>query len=296
MSGAGPGELLDLAVSVATEAGRLLASGHSPGRPEVVGTKSSPTDVVTRMDRATEELIIGRIAAVRPGDAFLGEEGGAVRPAAARRPATAGPPAAGQPAGAAVRWIIDPIDGTVNYLYGLPDWAVSIAAERGGGIVAGVVHVPARGELFTAIAGAGAWLRTGPSGRAVPLRCNTGMSLSQALVATGFGYRAGRRAVQGEVVAALLPRVRDLRRSGSAAMDLCAVAAGRVDAYYERGINYWDRAAGGLIAQEAGARVAGLLGKPAGPELTIAASPGLFGELHALLAILDPERDANEPA
>ena len=118
------------------------------------------------------------------------------------------------------------------------------------------------------------------------------MPLAQALVATGFGYEAARRAVQGEVVAAVLPRVRDIRRGGSCAVDLCSVAAGRTDAYYERGINYWDRAAGGLIAEEAGARVAGLGGKPAGPALTIAAGPGLFTELHDLLVTLDPERDA----
>ena len=287
-----PSELLELAVAVAVQAGRMLATGRPPGRPQVVGTKSSPTDVVTEMDRVSERLIIDRIGEARPGDAFLSEERGAVRPAT---------PSAGrvQAGGAVVRWIIDPIDGTVNYLYGLPDWAVSIAAELSGRVVAGVVYVPPRGELFTAVLGGGAWLQRqsaegSPSGSqsARPVRCASGVALSEALVATGFGYEVARRVVQGEVVAGLLPRVRDIRRGGSAAVDLCSVAAGRVDAYYERGINYWDRAAGGLIATEAGAQVAGLRGEPAGPDLTMAAGPGLFAELHDLLVTLDPERDA----
>jgi myo-inositol-1(or 4)-monophosphatase len=185
---------------------------------------------------------------------------------------------------------VDPLDGTVNYLYGLPDFAVSIAAEVGGAIVAGVVHIPERDEVFTAVAGGGAWLRAG--GRpAIALRCNQGVPLARALVATGFGYMAARRRVQGEVAAALLPLVRDIRRGGSAAVDLCSVAAGRVDAYYERGVNYWDIAAGGLIAREAGARMGGLSGEPAGPDLTIVAGPGLFDELHGQLEKLNPQRD-----
>ncbi|HKB29332.1 MAG TPA: inositol monophosphatase family protein [Streptosporangiaceae bacterium] len=289
MTAAEPAELLDLAVRAAVAAGRMLTEGRGPGRPDVVGTKSSPTDVVTEMDRASEKLIIAEIRAARPGDAFLGEEGGAQRAAAATDGAGGAARAAD---GTQVRWIIDPIDGTVNYLYGLPDWAVSIAAEHAGEIVAGAVGVPQRGELFTAVRGGGAFLRRAAEpGYALPLRCASGVPLAQALVATGFGYAAARRAVQGEVVAAVLPRVRDIRRGGSCAVDLCALAAGRVDAYYERGINYWDRAAGGLIAEEAGASVAGLRGKPAGPDLTLAAGPGLFTELHDLLVTLDPERD-----
>ncbi len=240
----------------------------------MIATKSSPTDVVTEADRAAEALIIERILAERPGDAILGEEGGLH----------------GGSGGPDVRWIVDPLDGTVNYLYGLPDFAVSIAAEAGGTIVAGVVHVPERGEVFTAVAGGGAWLQA--AGRpAVRLRCNAGVRLAGALVATGFGYAAPRRRVQGEVVAALLPLVRDIRRGGSAAVDLCSVAAGRVDAYYERGVHYWDIAAGGLIAAEAGASTGGLAGKPAGEDLTIAAGPGLFGELRDQLEKLRPERD-----
>ena len=139
--------------------------------------------------------------------------------------------------------------------------------------------------------GAGAWLWSG-GGPPAPLRCNAGVPLGQALIATGFGYEAATRRVQGEVVAAVLPRVRDIRRGGSAAADLCALDSGRVDGYYERGLNHWDVAAGGLIATEAGAQVEGLAGRPASASMTVAAGPGLFGELHDLLARLDPERDA----
>ncbi len=270
-----PGELLGLARAAADAAGLMLAARRPDGpagRPEVAGTKSSPTDVVTEMDRAAEALISERIRAERPGDAILGEEGG-------------------QSGQGRVRWIVDPLDGTVNYLYGLSDWAVSIAAEVAGQVVAGVVAVPRHGEVFTAVAGQGSWLH--PAGGApVRLRCNAGVPLSRALVATGFGYGQARRVVQGEVAAAVLPRVRDIRRGGSCAVDLCSVAAGRVDAYYERGVNYWDYAAGGLIATEAGARLGGLSGRPPSSELAIAAGPGLFGDLHDLLAALDPERDA----
>jgi myo-inositol-1(or 4)-monophosphatase len=272
-----PAALLALARSAAEAAARMLASRRPAGpagRPEVTDTKSSPTDVVTEMDRAAEALITDRIRAERPGDGILGEEGGE----------------SGQ---GRVRWIVDPLDGTVNYLYGLADWAVSIAAEVDGQVLAGVVAIPRHGELFTAVAGQGSWLHQA-QGPAVPLRCNTGVPLSRALVATGFGYARGRRVVQGEVVAAVLPRVRDIRRGGSCAVDLCSLAAGRVDAYYERGVNYWDYAAGGLIATEAGARVAGLAGGPPSPELAMAAGPGLFDELQALLASLDPLRDEVE--
>ena len=269
-----PAGLLALARSAAGAAARMLASRRPAGpagRPQVADTKSSPTDVVTEMDRAAEALIIERIRAERPGDAILGEEGG-------------------ESGHGRVRWIVDPLDGTVNYLYGLADWAVSIAAEVDGQVLAGVVAIPRHGEQFTAIAGQGSWLHQA-AGPAVPLRCNTGVPLSRALVATGFGYAQARRVVQGEVVAAVLPQVRDIRRGGGCAVDLCSVAAGRVDAYYERGVNPWDYAAGALIAAEAGARVAGLAGGPPSPELVIATEPGLFAELQALLASLDPLRD-----
>ena len=267
------------------------------------------------MDRRAEILITEQIRAARPGDAILGEEGGETR----------GAPAPGQPDGAApaaeVRWIVDPLDGTVNYLYGLPDWAVSIAAEVAGTIVAGVVAVPLHGETFLAVRGRGAWRRTysglhsavgsGAAGSGAAgsraagtgvagtgadgdtaLRCNRGVPLGQALVGTGFGYLPARRRVQGEVVRALLPQIRDIRRGGSASVDLCMVAAGRLDAFYERGLNYWDYAAGALIAAEAGARVTGLAGRPPGSSMTVAAGPGLYEQLTGALAALSPERDA----
>jgi myo-inositol-1(or 4)-monophosphatase len=278
------GALLRIAMAAAGEAGRLLASWRGDERPEVVQTKSSPTDVVTEMDRRSEALITSRIRAHRPADAVLGEEGGQT---------AGGPTGDGSEAGRAsrVRWVVDPLDGTVNYLYGLHDWCVSIAAEVDGTVVAGVVEVPRRGETFTAVAGQGAWLRRGEARLA--LHCPDGVPLGQALVGTGFGYDAGRRQIQGEVVAALLPYVRDIRRAGSAAVDLCSVAAGRLDAFYERGLNYWDFAAGGLIAREAGATVGGLAGRPESTSLTVAAGPGLYQQLEAFLGRLNPERDAS---
>lgn len=273
-----PADLLGLACSAAVAAAGLL--GSQSGRPEVVETKLSPTDVVTKMDRAAEELIRERILAERPGDAILGEEGGQVGQVAA----------AGADDG--VRWIVDPLDGTVNYLYGLPDWSVSIAAELHGTVVAGAVCVPRRDSLYSAVLGGGAWLRP-VAGTAAPrrLRCNADVPLSEALVATGFGYQARRRRVQGQVVSAVLPRVRDIRRGGACSVDLCSLAGGQVDGYYERGVQYWDIAAGGLIASEAGARVAGLSGRPAGSSMTVAAGPGVFSALHDLLVSLDAERD-----
>jgi fructose-1,6-bisphosphatase/inositol monophosphatase family enzyme len=246
----------------------------------VAATKSSPTDVVTEMDRRAESLIRERIGAARPADAILGEEEGQT----------------GDETDAPVRWVVDPLDGTINYLYGLHDWAVSIAAEVSGKIVAGAVCVPRRGELFTAVLGGGAWLTSSvpgqPGGSRSALRCGPGVALDGALVGTGFGYRSERRVVQGEVVAALLPRIRDIRRGGSAAIDLCSVAAGRLNAYYERGLNYWDWAAGALVAAEAGAVVGGLHGAPASTSMTVAAGPKLFGPLTSALESLNPERDA----
>jgi myo-inositol-1(or 4)-monophosphatase len=283
MTGPDPRELVALADATATAAATLLAQEGAQQRPEVAATKSSLTDVVTEMDRRAEQLIRDRILAARPGDTILGEEGGET-----------------QGTGPGVRWIVDPLDGTVNYLYGLADWSVSIAAEVAGTVVAGVVAIPLHGETYLAVRGQGATVRTA-SGQTVAaaragtsaLRCNRGVALAQALVGTGFGYLPGRRRVQGEVVSALLPRIRDIRRGGSAAVDLCSVAAGRLDAFYERGLNHWDYAAGGLIAAEAGARVTGLGGRPASPSFTVAAGPGLYEELTEALAVLSPERDSD---
>jgi myo-inositol-1(or 4)-monophosphatase len=269
-------ELLALACATAREAGAMLADRS--GQPTVVSTKSSPTDIVTEMDRAAERLIRQRITEQRPEDSILGEEGGQT----------------GE--GALVRWIVDPLDGTVNYLYNLPDWAVSIAAEVAGEIVAGAVCVPRRDALYFARTGGGAWrvsLAGGESAIAEQLTANAGVPLERALIATGFGYDPGRRVVQGQVVGAILPKVRDIRRNGACAIDLCSLAAGQLDGYYERGVQYWDIAAGSLIAREAGAIVAGLAGKPAGPAMTVGGGPALFGELHDLLLSLRPERDAS---
>ena len=315
MTAPDPEDLLALAAETAAAAGRLLADRGAMARPEVVDTKSSLTDVVTEMDRQAEALITERIRAARPGDAILGEEGGETHGVAQATEGSAAP-------ADAVRWIVDPLDGTVNYLYGLADWSVSIAAEAGGTIVAGVVAVPLHGETFLAVRGRGAWLRsdaglhsatgeatgahrgpghrrtraraTGslPAGDRRPAALQPDVPLARALVGTGFGYLPGRRRVQGEVVSALLPQIRDIRRGGSASVDLCMVAAGRLDAFYERGLNYWDYAAGALIAEEAGAVVTGLNGRPPGPSMTVAAAPGLHAELIAALAPLDPERDA----
>jgi myo-inositol-1(or 4)-monophosphatase len=261
-------ELAELASSVAQEAAELLMSRR--GGVGVVQTKSSPTDVVTEMDREAEDLIRNRLLTARPGDAVLGEE-------------------SGQTGSGSVRWVVDPIDGTVNYLYGLPDWGVSIAAEIAGEVVAGAVCLPLRRVLFTAASGGGAWLESAWQPGRQRLSCNSGVPLSAALVATGFAYGAAQRSGQGRVVAAVLPRVRDIRRSGSAASDLCSVAAGQVDGYYEQGLKYWDVAAGGLIAREAGALTGGLRGQAAGTAMTIAAGPGLFADLHDLLASLDDD-------
>jgi myo-inositol-1(or 4)-monophosphatase len=261
-----PRELAALAKSVAREAADMLLAGHSQAA--VVQVKSSPTDVVTQLDRAAEQLIRDRLLAARPTDAILGEEGGQI----------------GQ---GSVRWVVDPLDGTVNYLYGFPDWAVSIAAEVDGEVVAGAVCVPLQRNMFTATLGGGAWLESDWQAGPQRLACNSGVALASALVATGFSYAAARRATQGEVAAAVLPQVRDIRRTGSAANDLCSVAAGRVDAYYEQGVHEWDIAAGGLIAREAGAVMGGLGGRPAGEAMTIAADPALFRALHDVLAGLD---------
>jgi myo-inositol-1(or 4)-monophosphatase len=177
-----------------------------------------------------------------------------------------------------VRWVVDPLDGTTNFLYGIPAFAVSIAVEVDGTTEVAVVVDVARDETFTAVRGQGATLQ----GR--PIRCTGASHLATALVGTGFSYDAGRRARQGAVVARLLPQVRDIRRSGSAALDLCWVAAGRLDAYYEHGLAPWDLAAGSLVAAEAGATVGDLDGGPPSGACTLAAAPAVFEPLRALVA------------
>ncbi|SFC35222.1 inositol monophosphatase family protein [Streptomyces aidingensis] len=263
-----PDELLALALEAARRAGELLRDGR-PADLGVTATKSSPIDVVTEMDVAAEKLITGFLAEHRPQDAVLGEESGDSR------------------GRSGIRWVIDPLDGTVNYLYGLPGWAVSIAAEADGETVAGVVAVPMRGETFRAVRGGGAYRRGGIGAAAAEdwqrLRCRPSPPLSQALIGTGFNYVTEVRAGQAEVVRKLLPLVRDIRRGGAAAVDLCDLAAGRLDGFYERGLHPWDLAAGELIAREAGARSGGRPGRPAGRELSVLAGPGVFAELQPLL-------------
>lgn len=259
-------ELLDVALDAARRAGTLLLEGR-PADLGVAGTKSSPVDVVTEMDLASEKLVLELITTRRPEDGYLGEEG-------AERPGTSG-----------VRWVVDPLDGTVNYLYGLPSWAVSVAAELDGRAVVGVVYAPARGELFHAVLGRGARLDDRP------LAARPAPPWGQALIGTGFAYVREVRVRQAEVVLGLMPEVRDIRRGGAAAVDLCDVAAGRLDGYYERGLAPWDRAAGCLVAAEAGALVGGRPGRGADGELTVAAAPGVYEPLQERLAALNAWAD-----
>ncbi len=259
----GPVELVDLATDAAQKAADLLLDGLGRAR-ATVETKSTATDMVSEMDRASEQLIVSTLLAARPDDGLVGEEG-------SDSPGTSG-----------LRWVIDPLDGTTNYLYGHPGWAVSIAAEDDAGVVAGVVIDPMHGDVFTAARGGGA-RRNGQV-----IACSRLDDVSTALVATGFGYAADRRRAQAEVLVELLPRIRDIRRMGAAAVDLCSVACGRVDGYFERGLAWWDLAAGGLVAAEAGALVSAIDGGPAGPDAgsIVAAGSGLFTTLRELLRSL----------
>ncbi|SEO39429.1 inositol monophosphatase family protein [Trujillonella endophytica] len=267
MTDPNPAALLALAVATAGEAADLIAR-ERVGAAADVDTKSSPTDVVTAVDRAAEELITGRLLAARPDDGLLGEEGAA-------RAGSSG-----------VRWIVDPVDGTVNLLYGLPAFSVSIAAEVDGQVVAGVVHNVLTGEQYTATLGGGAYLESPAEPEPVRLAGSSPVSLEQTLVLTGFGYRVEQRRIQGRIVAELLPLVRDIRRHGSSALDLCTVAAGRVDAYYEEGLSPWDHAAGALVAAEAGVVVTGLPGRRFAEPIAIAVAPSVAGPFVELLGRL----------
>jgi myo-inositol-1(or 4)-monophosphatase len=231
-----------------------------PGQAGLVQTKSTPTDPVTVVDTETELLLRDRLGELRPGEAILGEEGGGPAPGA----------------DGAVCWVIDPIDGTVNFVYGIPAYGISIAAQSDGVSVAGAVADVVSGDIYSAAAGHGAHVLRGGERR--ELRCSAVTELSMALVGTGFGYAPQRRAVQSALLARLLPQVRDVRRIGSAALDLCLVAAGRLDAHYEHGLHVWDWAAGALIATEAGALV---VLPPVDEEggLVVAAAPGVAAAL-----------------
>jgi myo-inositol-1(or 4)-monophosphatase len=249
-----PGALREIAEAVAREAGHLLRDAFAGPRVNVTA-KSSPTDLVSEADHAAERLIRDRLKAARPDDGFLGEEGG---------------DAAGS---SGLRWIVDPLDGTINFLFGIPQWAVSIACEDGEGTLAGVIYDPMRDELWTAERDGHALL----DGREI--HGSERSDLATTMVATGFGYDAQVRAYQAQVLARLLPRVRDIRRFGSAALDLAWTAAGRYDAFYERGLNAWDLAAGVLLCRRAGLAVRTL--EPAPP-----AAAGVLAAPHAVVDAL----------
>jgi myo-inositol-1(or 4)-monophosphatase len=252
----------DLAISGGTVAAegwrRDIACGASRAT-MTAATKSSRTDVVTAHDHAAEARIVAALTERRPDDAIVGEEG-------TQRPGTSG-----------LSWYLDPIDGTTNFLYGFPLWSTSVGVADSEGTVAGAVFVPATGELFAAARGGGA-TRNGE-----PIRCSREVDTALALVATGFGYLPARRSAQARRLASMIAEVRDVRRGGSAAVDLCYAAAGFVDAYFEDGLNSWDIAAGELIAREAGCRSGDFAGGPPRPGEILVAPPGLFEQLSALL-------------
>jgi len=266
-------ELLGLARSIAIEAGELAALRRREGV-EVANTKSSAVDVVTEADREVERLIRSRLADARPDDGILGEEGG------------------GHSGTSGLTWVVDPIDGTTNYLYGIPHYAVSIAVVEGEPEplswvdVAGVVFNPASGELYSAAIGEGAWLGEVSTGSTTELHVAPPVPLAEALIGTGFAYASEMRGVQGAIVTGLLPKVRDIRRLGTASLDLCFVAAGRLNAFFERTLSPWDHAAGAIIAREAGAVVKGLGHDAPSRDFVLAAEPlvaaAIEGELTAL--------------
>ncbi|OJX65921.1 MAG: inositol monophosphatase [Micrococcales bacterium 73-13] len=263
MTAPDPIALRDLAVALAGE-GAALAMRRRRNGVAVAATKSSAVDIVTAADREVEALIRTRLAEARPEDAFLGEESDA---------------AAGS---SGLTWVVDPIDGTVNYLYDRPAWAVSVAVVEGDDpgawrALAGCVAIPATGETCSAALGHGA-TRNG-----APIAATSARALGTALVATGFAYDARERVAQAETAARVIGSVRDLRRAGSAAIDLCDVAAGRLDGYWERGLQPWDFAAGALVAEEAGAVVRRDDVRD-GRRLVVAVAPGIADELRALLA------------
>ena len=266
-----PAALRRVAEALATEAAEFVRrrraqvfgeDGHA-GEVGAVRSKSTPTDPVTVVDTETENLLRERLARLRPGDPILGEEGGG--------------PADNATSG--VTWVLDPIDGTVNFVYGIPAYAVSVGAAVNGVSVAGAVADVVNRCVYSAAIGLGAHVIVDQ--RTEALQCAGAEQLSMALLGTGFGYSTGRREVQAALLANMLPVVRDVRRIGSAALDLCMVAAGRLDAFYEHGLQPWDRAAGALIAAEAGARVVLPDGDDAG--LTVAVAPGIADQLLAAL-------------
>ena len=251
-------ELVSLAREVATDVAAQLVVALDGAGP-LVSVKTTPTDLVTDLDRWAEQHITERILAARPDDGLEGEEGASVT------------------GSSGITWCVDPIDGTVNFVHGLPGFCVSIAAQVEGRSVAGVVVSPLHHDTFEARVGGGALL----NGR--PIRCSEPPSLARSVVGTGFGYDPDRRRRQSEVITRVIGDIADIRRVGAAALDLCSVGAGRLDAYWEVGLNPWDHAAGALIAAEAGARVEGLAGGPPSEALIVAAPPPIWDELVSLL-------------
>lgn len=245
-------KLHELAVEAATRAGSMLMN-----RPSDLGvtSKSTPTDVVTIMDKSAERLLEEFLLGARPDDGILGEEGASVA-------GTSG-----------VVWVVDPLDGTVNYMYDLPGWAVSVAAQFEGETVAGCVCAPTINRTWSAARGMGSWLN------GAPINCDSPVEFENSLIATGFGYLADIRSTQGQIVQRLLPQVRDIRRNGAAAVDLCHVASGSLDGYFESGLNPWDYEAGELIVREAGGVVSDLTGGDASNEMTIAGRVGVHARL-----------------
>jgi myo-inositol-1(or 4)-monophosphatase len=257
---ASPTSLRVIAAECARAAGDLLLERFVAGGERAVGSKSTPTDLVSEADYAAERAIRELLAARRPGDAILGEEGGETQ------------------AGEGLRWIVDPLDGTVNFLFGVPQWCVSVAVHDDDGAVAGVVFDPLRDDIFCGERGGVATLNGDPIAGSVS------ESLASSLVGTGFAYDAGVRTTQAAVLARVLPAVRDVRRMGSAALDMAWTAAGRYDAFYERGVQAWDIAAGSLLCECSGLVVRELAATADAPKGVIAAPPGLIDELLALVA------------
>lgn len=266
--------LLKIARDIARAAAEVLIQGRpDPARRNAVGTdtKTSPTDIVTEKDLASEKLILDTLHELRPLDGFIGEEGG-------NRTSQSG-----------LTWIVDPLDGTINYLYGSPQWAVSIAVADSEGPLIGVVYAPLAGFEYYAVRGAGAFRVDEIGEVALPVVVDD-VELGHALFATGFGYKAERRINQARVIAEVLPKIRDIRRKGSAAIDICMAACGMVDGYFERGANPWDYAAASVVARECGLIVSGLNDKPEGPDMVVAAPPKLHKAITALLSELQADQ------
>lgn len=251
--------LRGVAVQLAREAGDVALRGRRSG-PITASTKSTSIDMVTEFDKASERFITEGLMSKRPDDGIVGEEGADI-------PSTSG-----------IVWHIDPIDGTTNFFFDIPLWAVSVGAVDEEGPIAGAVYVPGLGEMFSAARGQGAWMND------LPIRPRDNSRISDALVATGFSYQIDQRPRHTHRVASMLNEVRDIRRLGAAAVDLCFVAAGRYDAYFEEGLNSWDLVAGQVIATEAGAVVTNFNGDAVTPQQVLASSPSLHQSMIDLIA------------